>query len=357
MNVNYKLSIKHLRFCLLLIITAGVFISGCGTQTDASLGWQFEGMQEIYVRGIVQAADGMLLLATTDGVFTYKDGRFKRAGLKGEEIEDIVFIEKYQMLAAIRYPKLEANTLFKTTNGGGSWQPHMGNYGGEEGYTYVSELAIHPEKKNILFARGYGNVSRSLDGGQSWKSVHLTWEHFSGGTALLEIDPYRPNIIWAGGATATSDPQLRRSLDGGNNWRYLKTPLENTESDVTSIATLPSDSSSLLIGMASGFVSGSIIRKSTDGGQTWHTVQDSVFTLTMIQSLDAPETVYASGGNATRTLFFLQTQNFGDSWETIEYKDSPADIRVNDMVAVEENGHEVLYLGTNKGVYSYRFDE
>jgi hypothetical protein len=52
-------------------------------------------------------------------------------------------------------------------------------------------------------------------------------------------------------------------------------------------------------------------------------------------------------------LFFLATNNFGDTWQTIEHPESPANIYVNDMVSVTEDGQEVIYLGTNKGLYSF----
>jgi hypothetical protein len=32
-----------------------------------------------------------------------------------------------------------------------------------------------------------------------------------------------------------------------------------------------------------------------------------------------------------------------------------APIKVNDMISVMQNCHEVLYFGTNKGIYSYTF--
>lgn len=53
--------------------------------------------------------------------------------------------------------------------------------------------------------------------------------------------------------------------------------------------------------------------------------------------------IYASGSNTTGKLFVLVSADFGDTWQTIEMEDGPTGIR------------EVLYFGTNNGVYSYTF--
>ncbi|MDZ7704111.1 MAG: hypothetical protein U5L04_06465 [Trueperaceae bacterium] len=53
----------------------------------------------------------------------------------------------------------------------------------------------------------------------------------------------------------------------------------------------------------------------------------------------------------------MVSSDFGESWQTVEYEDGPTGIRVNDMVSLEVNGREVLYFGTNQGVYSYWFED
>lgn len=41
----------------------------------------------------------------------------------------------------------------------------------------------------------------------------------------------------------------------------------------------------------------------------------------------------------------------------IEWENSPAGVEVNDMATVMVDGREVLYLGTNNGVFTYRFEK
>lgn len=99
------------------------------------------------------------------------------------------------------------------------------------------------------------------------------------------------------------------------------------------------------------------IRKSTNNGETWSTVFDEAGILTLAHSTRNPETVYASGINSQGRLFFNASGDFGDTWQTVEFEDSPDQIHVNDMVSLNEDGAEVLYFATNKGVYSYTFEE
>jgi hypothetical protein len=51
------------------------------------------------------------------------------------------------------------------------------------------------------------------------------------------------------------------------------------------------------------------------------------------------------------------SEDYGDSWEIETYEESPGGIQTNDMIVTEVNGNEKIYFGTNKGVYSYRFEE
>lgn len=112
----------------------------------------------------------------------------------------------------------------------------------------------------------------------------------------------------------------------------------------------------LLIGLSGSFMEANVIRKSTDSGETWDTVLEGNGIYTFTQSALDPEIVYASGRNQEGHLFFLASNNFGDTWQTLEHPESPSNIYVNDMVSIMEDNQEVIYLGTNKGLYSFTVD-
>jgi photosystem II stability/assembly factor-like uncharacterized protein len=340
------------RLLFYLLLTT-IFIT-CSTGTDFSKQWQLEGLKNVEVNHITKAAESSLLLATDTGVFVYKDNHFYQAGLEGKEVVDIVLINPGEMIAGTGDYLSGPPTLFKTTDGGNSWHPYMGNYGGEKKDIIVSVLAIHPEDKNMLFARGWANVSRSKDGGQTWKSVYGSWDSI-GGAGFLKIDPNYPNVIWAGGASAAGTTHLVKSTDKGNNWKYIRV-FGLTEAGVGDVVVHRSNPNKVLAGLASGFKDGSIIRKSIDGGQSWQTVLEEVGVSTFARSARNSEIIYATGRNADLTLFFVITNDFGKVWKWVNMENSPTDIRVFDMVSLLENGKEVLFFGTNKGIYTYTFE-
>jgi photosystem II stability/assembly factor-like uncharacterized protein len=236
----------------LAIITV-VFVASCGTDAlQVSGEWQFEGLDGIAINKIIPSSYGdQLILATNNGVFIYEEGQFTPAGLQGKQVNDLIEMRVGEMLAGIRTPTMSGgeDSLFKTTDGGASWQVHMGNFGGEEGkHTSVNALAVHPDDPQHLYARGWLNVPRSMDGGQTWESLYQDWEWFGMNASLLKIDPNNPDIIWVGGANTLSRPNLMRSTDSGDTWENLLNKLQifdtGFESAAYSITIRPGRSSS-----------------------------------------------------------------------------------------------------------------
>lgn len=347
---------------LLVPVVVGTVFLSCGTGPAKELSlqgaWNQEGLEGTEINAITPSSEG-LVLATEEGIFTEDGSGFSRAGLEDKSVIDIVLLGGDKMLAGVSSSDFSGGdtTLFKTTDGGASWQPFMGNYGGEDGkHTWVAALAVHPENSQHLFARGGVNVSRSVDGGHTWESVFKDWEWLGSNGSLLKIDSNNPDIIWAGGANAALQPYIVKSEDRGDNWQWLDV-FENVETTVRDIVISLTDANEVLIGEAGAVDPANRIRRSTDAGQSWETVHAGPGIRALARSPQDPHIVYASGFNAERTLFVLVSPDFGESWEEITFENSSGGIRVNDLVAVEANGREVLYLGTNQGVYSWRFDE
>jgi len=342
-----------------LALFAAVIMVSCGTDAlQVSGEWHFEGLEGVAINKIIpSSASDRLILATDDGVFIYEEDQFTPVGLQGEEVNDLVEMGEDEILAGIRTTTMDGgeDSLFKTTDGGATWQVHMGNYGGEERkHTSINALAQHPDDPRRLYARGWLNVPRSLDGGQTWESLYRDWEWFGMNASLLRIDPNNPDIIWAGGANTLSRPNLLRTTDGGETWENLLFELQifeaGYESTAYSIAIRPGRSSHLLLGLGVG------VFRSTDLGKSWESVFDQAAVLAMANSPRFSRAVYAAGFNQQQTLFLLVTPDFGSTWKTIEKENSPSNIHVNDLTLVEQDGQDVLYFGTNRGVFSYRID-
>jgi|AntRauTorckE6833_2_1112554.scaffolds.fasta_scaffold00185_24 photosystem II stability/assembly factor-like uncharacterized protein len=351
---NTTLFILLLISCLAMSCTTN---SEGDNQLNLEGQWKLQALDNIEINNI-NATEEPLLISTNSGIYVNVKGDLIEFGLQGEPIVNVIQIAENEYIAAIKTLQLEGGdtTLYKTNNNGEQWAPHMGSFGGEENkYTRISDLQIKAPGSSTFYACGGGNIARTTDGGSLWNSVHLTWEHL-GFALFVKPDPNDSDVIWAGGANAKFQPKLIRSSNRGDSWEYLSV-LEGIDANVNDLFKDNSNSEKLIIGLSGNIPAANIIRRSEDNGETWETVFEGAGMYTFSQSPRNADLVYASGRNDTGTLFFLVSNNFGDTWQTIALEDSPGEIHVNDMVSVLEGGQEVIYLGTNKGLYSYTIEE
>jgi photosystem II stability/assembly factor-like uncharacterized protein len=123
--------------------------------------------------------------------------------------------------------------VYKSTDGGKSWQ-HMGLKDTER----ISAVVIHPQNPDVVYIGALGHafgpndergVFMTTDGGKTWaKTLYIDNQH---GVADLEIDPTKPNILYAGMWSFERKPWTHRSgsekggvyksIDGGRTWNKL----------------------------------------------------------------------------------------------------------------------------------------
>jgi photosystem II stability/assembly factor-like uncharacterized protein len=349
----------------LKLLVIFILISGCSTDSDpddiflnVDGQWAQPALTEDTIT-VLSHSSGNIFAGTTKGLFRQSNNQsWNTLGLQDEEIIDVVIFDNQKILAGTKLPNVESKetSLFLTTNGGNNWTPYQQNFGGENHYNWITALSQHPENPSIIYAKaGALTVAKSIDMGESWWLVNGSWEPQFGFSVFLKIDPNDPDIIWTGGASPTFTPSLIKSSNAGNTWQRLS--IYGTESNVYDIAVHPSRSSTILAGIAGAVNPANVIRKSTDGGRSWTTTFDQAGVFTLARSTRDGRIVYAAGTTRDGRLSFFASGDFGDTWQQVTLPDSPADIQVNDMVSVTEDGREVLYLGTNKGIYSYRFEE
>ncbi len=131
--------------------------------------------------------------------------------------------------------------LFMTSDGGATWTK-LTNGLPDDGLTGCTEVIMHPEDPNTLFAGFYhrlrrpfhyqsggeaGGMFKSTDGGKTWRK--LTAGLPTGATGMIDISIHLadPQIMVAAVETDENLPEgvpgsgVYRSDDGGESWRFL----------------------------------------------------------------------------------------------------------------------------------------
>jgi photosystem II stability/assembly factor-like uncharacterized protein len=89
---------------------------------------------------------------------------------------------------------------------------------GGPGGAGVAGLAIDPADSRILYADDWDTVFKSTDGGGSWKDTTDDRGWQEGGP--IAIDPIHPSTVYVG-----SDRGVAKTVDGGRHWRKVNTGL------------------------------------------------------------------------------------------------------------------------------------
>lgn len=149
--------------------------------------------------------------------------------------------------------------LFKTTDGGNTWQAASTGLPSKFG---ITSLAIAPTTPTTIYLGGDGGVMKSSNGAGTWTGTGITAP-----IAAIAIDARTPSTVFAGGANA-----LFKSRDGGRTWISLNTGFA-AEAELTSIAIDPR--TPVTIYAALQVLGVTHVYKSVDGGDTWREVYES----------------------------------------------------------------------------------
>ena len=134
-------------------------------------------------------------------------------------------------------------------------------------------LAVDPANTNVVYA-GSDRVSKSTDGGHSWKTVfppHPT-RYPAENVSALAIAPSRPEAIYAitgefANPSATPDHgrfSIYKSTDAGTTWQATTTVRGSVT--VTALAVDPRHPSTVYAAI------GANVLKTTNAGQTWRPI-------------------------------------------------------------------------------------
>ena len=177
--------------------------------------------------------------------------------------------------------------VFKSTNGGMSWQPIFDRYGAGS----IGSVTLNQSNPDIIWvgtgesvnrnSSGWGDgIYKSVDGGQSFEHMGLTTTHH---IAAIAVHPSDPAIVYAAAVGHlwgyAGERGLFKSVDGGLNWKKLEGGLpDDGKTGCTEIIMHPENPEILFAGFyhrlrepywyTSGGEAGGMF-KSTDGGKSW----------------------------------------------------------------------------------------
>jgi len=162
--------------------------------------------------------------------------------------------------------------VLKSFDRGENW-----NEGGEAGST-VTSLAIRSDSTNILYAGTTdGTISKSTDFGMTWKIVKPAYAH---SIPCIVISKANPLIAYAIALEGALDGTgVWKTTNGGEQW--FQTSLQSIS--LHALAIQNDNPNTVYAGTFSENIAS--VYKTSDGGTTWHTLQNGILPSSSITNI------------------------------------------------------------------------
>lgn len=226
------------------------------------------------------------------------------------------------------------NGIFKTTDGGESWQPIV--FPPKKIYSFLLDRN-DPDKRMLAsgMLNNFGKIFRTDDGGENWRAVYT--EPVTGVVITTLAQHSRDmNVLFAG----TSAGTVVKSTDGGETWKNIGGTLDGPITEIAFDAVKPLSLYALSFN--------SKLYASADGGLTWadpesgHSTQLSRVTPGPLLSLVADPSV--SGrvyGSKNGGLY--RSNNFGQDWEKINIIESAEKLPIRALAINPRDASEIVF--------------
>ena len=196
---------------------------------------------------------------------------------------------------------VENEGVHRSTDGGETWVLTSEDLRGET----VTALAIHPN--GDLYAGTASGVFRSSDSGASWAKVYL------GNVQSLAIDPQNGDLF--AGLSSRDDGTVVHSSDNGVTWEAFSAGLND-------VGTLPSLAVSAATGDLFLATSDSGVFRSTDRGESWHSVNQGITALEIRAVAVHPNgSVFVGTGKdttfAVHDEYIYRSEDNGETWTRV----------------------------------------
>ncbi len=239
------------------------------SQSDPDIVWIGTGNASYYGNGLHKSEDGGKIWQQMGLENSYYITRIRIHPTD----PDVV----YAAATGYNYSNDEDRGIFKSIDGGKSWKKSLDIRDGDD-YIGAADLVMHPIKPDILYAsawdRNGGEASaifKTTDGGDTWQNVSKGLPIGSIGKIGLDISLQDPEILYAvaigiGRAGRTpGENAVFRTENGGTNWERVS-PKDVTikgSSRYGQIRVDPNDSNHIYV-LSTG------VQTSDDGGKTWY---------------------------------------------------------------------------------------
>ena len=209
--------------------------------------------------------------------------------------------------------------LYRAGDGDYDWEP-IGE--GLPPNPQVRSLLLQPDNPKVVHAGTQLGVYRSDDGGDHWEAL----ERPRAGIDVWSLarHPRDPNVIYAGYEPCA----IHRSEDGGETWEdmdtsevrfpHVTTYMPPLAKRVIGIASDPSDPSDVYAAVEVGG-----LLASRDGGETWASITDGLYTRNNTVDLHGVQVSKAAPGTVyiiTQVATFV-SRDRGQRWEHVRVEE------------------------------------
>jgi len=172
--------------------------------------------------------------------------------------------------------------IYKSTDAGKTWK-NVGLRNSE----HIAKILIDPRDSNVVYVASQGplfspggdrGLFKTANGGQSWQPILQITENT--GITDIDIDPRNPDVMYAAAyqrrrntsviVAGGPDAGLFKTIDGGKNWKQLKEGLPNVDLGRIALAVSPQKPDvvyALIMTSRSSKMSG--YYRSEDAGDHW----------------------------------------------------------------------------------------